>query len=113
MLPPVRLSVSAIAVCALASLLESSTSSSAAGPLFVESAANTGLSFTHVSGASGQYYMSEQMGAGVAIFDYDNDGDLDVFLVQGGSLDTSKPAAGSTKSPTSRLFRNDLDGAAN
>ena len=27
------------------------------------------------------------MGAGVALFDYDNDGDLDVFLVQGGALD--------------------------
>ena len=30
--------------------------------------------------------MAEQMGAGVALFDYDNDGDLDVFLVQGGPL---------------------------
>ena len=52
----------------------------AAEPLFVESAAATGLNFTHVSGASGQYYMAEQMGAGVALFDYDNDGYLDLFL---------------------------------
>jgi hypothetical protein len=84
---------------------------SAAGPLFVESAAATGLNFTHVTGESGQYYMAEQMGAGVALFDYDNDGDLDVFFVQGGPAlaDASAgtplvPATG----PSSRLFRNDL-----
>ena len=82
----------------------------AAGPLFVESAASTGLTFTHVNGASGQYYMAEQMGAGVALFDYDEDGDLDVFLVQGGPLDGS--TAPRTAGPSSRLFRNDLRVAA-
>ena len=52
-------------------------------PIFVESAAATGLAFTHVNGAAGHYYLPEVMGAGVALLDYDNDGDLDVFLVQG------------------------------
>jgi hypothetical protein len=78
----------------------------AAEPLFIESAAATGLTFTHVNGATGKYYLPEQMGAGVALFDYDNDGDLDVFLVQDGPLaDGSPPGA---DYPTSRLFRNDL-----
>ena len=83
-------------------------------PLFVESATATGLNFTHVTGASGQYYMAEVMGAGAALFDYDNDGDLDVFLVQGAlRLDSGQgPLDGSTAKrgtgPTSRLFRNDL-----
>jgi hypothetical protein len=77
--------------------------SSAAEPLFVESAAATGLVFTHVNGATGKYYLPEMMGAGVALFDFDNDGDLDVFLVQGGSID-----AGGSALSDCRLFRNDL-----
>jgi hypothetical protein len=75
-------------------------------PLFVESAAATGLTFTHVSGAAGHYYMAEQMGAGVALFDYDNDGDLDALLLQGGTLDA--PSGTANAGPGNRLFRNDL-----
>ena len=81
------------------------SSSRAAEPLFVDVASSTGLDFTHVTGASGHYFMPEVMGAGVALLDYDNDGDLDLFLVQGGPLGTSTPQA---NAPASRLFRNDL-----
>jgi enediyne biosynthesis protein E4 len=79
-------------------------------PLFVEAAASSGLNFVHENGAAGKYYMPEVMGSGAALFDYDNDGDLDVYLVQWGRLDdigttsTGSTGAGST----SRLFRNDL-----
>jgi len=78
-----------------------------AAPLFIESAAASGLSFTHVNGATGRYYIVEEMGAGVALFDYDDDGDLDVFFVQGQSLGPDAGSSPRTRS-TSRLFRNDL-----
>ena len=97
--PPGRL----IGLGLVAAMLGIPPSVRVAGPPFVESASAAGLIFTHDTGASGQYYMAEQMGAGAALFDYDNDGDLDVFLVQGGALGPS-----SKSRATSRLFRNDL-----
>jgi enediyne biosynthesis protein E4 len=71
-------------------------------PLFIESADAVGLRFTHVNGATGQYYMPEIMGAGGALLDYDGDGDLDVFLVQGSAIGDRGSGIGG------RLFRSDL-----
>ena len=81
-------------------------------PLFREVANDVGLKFQHFTGATGEYYMPEIMGAGVALFDYDNDGDLDVYLIQGSTFDpaqdprrTKFPPPPGWK-PGSRLFRN-------
>jgi hypothetical protein len=78
--------------------------------LFVDRAAEWGLVFTYASGRSGEFYFPEIMGGGVALFDYDNDGDLDVFVVQGHSLAPVAPGAAGKSGPESwgRLFRNDL-----
>jgi enediyne biosynthesis protein E4 len=74
----------------------------AALPRFREMAETWGLAFRHHHGGSGQRYMVESMVGGVAILDYDSDGDQDVFFVDGG------PLPGYTgEAPRSRLFRND------
>jgi hypothetical protein len=63
-------------------------------PVFRDAAPETGLRFEHRNGASGDFLMPEIMGAGVALADFDGDGDLDVYFVQ--------------SQGTGRLYRNDL-----
>src|SRR5689334_7463955 len=85
-----------------------------AAAIFREAAVETGLQFHHFTGATGQFYMPEIMGSGIAVLDYDGDGDLDIFLAQGTILEPGKaladarfpPTAGWT--PGNRLFRNQL-----
>ena len=76
---------------------------------FTDVAREAGIDFVHFNGMSGEFFISEIMGAGGALFDYDNDGDLDVYLVQGGVLGTGRPLVTPPNGPlTDRLYRNDL-----
>jgi enediyne biosynthesis protein E4 len=81
---------------------------SSAAAAFTDVTAAAGLSHArNVSGAAqDKTFLLEEMGCGVALFDYDNDGWLDVFLVNGSSLD---PKVRDAK-PTSYLLHNNRDG---
>jgi hypothetical protein len=79
---------------------------------FVESAREAGIDFTHVNGMSGRFDYPEIFAPGVALFDFDNDGDLDVYISQGGTLDADAGTATQPHAPdgsvSDRLYRNDL-----
>ncbi|MCA9128827.1 MAG: CRTAC1 family protein [Planctomycetales bacterium] len=62
----------------------------------------TGMSFVHTDGASGRHYVVESMLAGLAIFDYDGDGLLDVYCLNGSAL----PGTVVATPPTNVLYRN-------
>jgi enediyne biosynthesis protein E4 len=81
----------------------------APGPWFADQAAKSGLAgFHHTSGSPVKEYLVETLGSGVALFDYNNDGLVDVFLVNGSSFEAlSNP---SVPRSSSRLFRNNGDG---
>jgi enediyne biosynthesis protein E4 len=79
------------------------------GPVvFVDATAQAGLSkWRNVSGAPEKRVIIEAKGSGVCLLDYDNDGWLDIYLVNGSTLDA---LAGKAPSPHAALFHNNRDG---
>jgi len=77
-----------------------------AGPIQLRDATEqTGISFQHTDGSSGKRYIIEAMSAGLALFDYDGDGDIDIYFLNGAPLLGTKVDV----SPTNTLYRNDGD----
>jgi hypothetical protein len=65
---------------------------SPAAPLFEELPPSaTGIRWTHTNGRSPEYYLPETTGAGCAFLDYDNDGWMDIYLVNSGKCDFFSP----------------------
>jgi hypothetical protein len=52
--------------------------------ILVDITKESSLNFVHEPGVDGSYFMPESLGSGGAFFDYDNDGDLDILLINGG-----------------------------
>jgi len=69
---------------------------------FTDITRESGVSFHHVNGASPDKHLVETMGSGGLFFDYDNDGWIDLFLVDGGSLADARVASQAKH----RLYRN-------
>ena len=76
-----------------------------AGINFSDVTSQTGIMFKHTDGSSGKLYLMETVTAGLALFDYDNDGDVDIYFLNGSAL---KGAKFKTE-PTNALYRNDGD----
>ena len=73
---------------------------------FTDVTGESGITFQHEDGRSYKKYFVETLGAGVALFDYDNDNDVDIYLVNGTNLDS--PDA--VPEATNRLYRNEGTG---
>ncbi len=75
----------------------------------------TGLDFIHRNSPTSQKYLLETMGGGVALFDYNNDGLLDIFFVNSGKLDdpVKTPVDFRRREPAfwNRLYRQNKDGS--
>lgn len=83
-------------------------------PVFDERAEDVGIEFVHFNGMSGELYLAEITCGGGALIDFDQDGDLDIYLLQGHLLGPGKTGAdalfppSADSAPGDRLFRNDL-----
>jgi enediyne biosynthesis protein E4 len=81
---------------------------------FTDATAALGLHFQYLASHTAKHYLPETMGAGVALFDYDNDGRLDIFLVNGAPLPDPTPKGSiprkSGPQDWNRLFHQKPDG---
>jgi hypothetical protein len=71
--------------------------------IFRDVTAESGVTFKHTDGSSGRHHIMETVTAGLALFDYDDDGDIDIYFINGAPLPGSKVKV----TPANELYRND------
>ncbi len=75
---------------------------------FTDITEQVNLSFVHEAAVDSTYYMPESIGSGGGFLDYDDDGDLDIYLLNGA---WRSPSGSGVSQPKNRLFRQDADGS--
>lgn len=73
---------------------------------FIDVTEESGITFKHVNGASDRKFYLETMGSGAAFLDYNNDGHLDIYIVNGAPL----PGYATDQRPANFLYQNDGTG---
>ena len=80
----------------------------ASGPLFaIVAPQKSGITWVHDSARTGGHYAPEVVGPGCAFLDFDNDGWLDIYLVNSGACDFYNPK----NPPRNALYKNNRDGS--
>src|SRR5262245_34324488 len=117
-LPPCSLAALILALCLLAptgcgprvAAVDRPASPAVAAPLrYDDVTSRAGIRFRHVNGGFGKKWMPETMGSGCAFIDYDRDGQLDLFFVNGDEW-TGPGRPRPARRPTMALYRNQGDG---
>ena len=76
------------------------------GIQFVDVTRESGVTFCHTDGSAGRRYIVESVSAGLALFDFDRDGDIDIYFLNGAPLRGTAADADASN----RLYRNNGDG---
>jgi hypothetical protein len=97
------LSIGRLIVIVLVLLCISACAHADGAIVFSDVTKETGITFIHTDGSSGRRYIVESVSSGLALFDYDGDGDVDIYFLNGAPLKGTK----FDKAPKNELYRNE------
>jgi len=84
------------------------SSSTAVGPIvLLDATDSSGITFVHTDGSAGRRHIVETIASGVGLIDFDNDGHLDLYFLNGAPLPGTAPSG---TPPVNALYRNNGDG---